>query len=479
MRRFLPFVTLCLLFAASPVLAKEVTIHGFVTDVKSPTSFEIDDYKVTRDRSLVFDLEKQEGDKTLTAFKPEDIRVGTELEVKGDYDEASGELTAKSIKVFAEDTRMVKRTALLEKMPVLAKQDSGWVGEIYADGQRISVVPATSLTLMPNHAERKNLPEKEKEDPKAAPLASLDSINLDTFIHYEGTRKADGSIEARKVEFQHGEIENGEAKLWKYYDPKITEPDYQTFVPGQLKMHWKKYKTVPTQEAQDYVAKLGESLIPAHQKELPENDPLKIPFRFYLVKSETFNAVSFPNGVVVVYSDVFDVLQNEAQLAFVLSHEISHAVEKHDWEARQYHRTELMALRVGGAFIPFGGGLASSLAASGIQNKYVRSLENQADRVGLEWMLTAGYDIREAPAAWKAVSLVKGDYAMNPFWANHDNNTTRRSYLMAELRNNYADVDYSKLKKDSDEFHRVAKLVKEAEHGKKKAKAANRTAASL
>ena len=35
---------------------------------------------------------------------------------------------------------------------------------------------------------------------------------------------------------------------------------------------------------------------------------------------------------------------------------------------------------------------------------------------------------------------------MNPFWDSHDNHTIRRSYLMAELRNDYSDVDYSKLK---------------------------------
>jgi hypothetical protein len=38
---------------------------------------------------------------------------------------------------------------------------------------------------------------------------------------------------------------------------------------------------------------------------------------------------------------------------------------------------------------------------------------------------------------------------------------------MSELRNNYADVDYSNLKKDTDEFHRVANLVKLAEGDKK------------
>ena len=57
---------------------------------------------------------------------------------------------------------------------------------------------------------------------------------------------------------------------------------------------------------------------------------------------------------------------------------------------------------------------------------------------------------------------------MNPFWDSHDNHTTRCSYLMAELRNNYSDVDYSKLKKDSEQFHHVAEILKDVEGGKKK-----------
>jgi predicted Zn-dependent protease len=172
----------------------------------------------------------------------------------------------------------------------------------------------------------------------------------------------------------------------------------------------------------------------------------------------------------VVHSGVFDILQNEAQLAFVLSHEISHAVEKHAWQEHEYHRTELIALRAGGAFIPFGGSLVTHLAADSIQSQHERSLENQADRVGLEWMLAAGYDIREAPASWKALSMKKGDRPMNPFWDDHDNHVTRRSYLMAELRNNYSDLDYSKLKKDSQQFHHVAEVVNNFEGDKKNKK---------
>jgi hypothetical protein len=472
MRRLVVMVSLWLFFAGS-LFAKEVTIHGFVTDVKSPVVFQIDDYKITRDRSLALDISTQEDDPSKAAFKPEDIHLGTELEVKGEYDESSGELKAKSIKVLFEDERKLRRTALLEQLPALTKKGSGWEGEIRADGQRISVSPETSLTIRPNKSEWKNSPgkkDKDEEEPKSVALTSLNELNLDTFLRYEGTQEPDGSIKAHKIEFRHGELERGEAKLWHRMEPKVKEPDYSSFAPGELKMHWKKYRIVPDREAQDYIAKLGESLVPAHQKDLPAGDPLKIPFRFYLVRDKSFNAAAYPNGVVIVHSAVFDYLQNEAQLAFVLAHEISHAIEKHEWQVLHYHRAELTALRVGGSFIPLGGGIVTSLTADSIQSQFARSLENQADRVGLEWMLAAGYDIREAPASWKAVSMKKGDRPLNPFWDDHDTLTRRRSYIMAELRNNYSTVDYSTLKKDSEQFQHVAELMKTAEAEQKKAK---------
>jgi hypothetical protein len=300
MRRFLALAVAGAFFASAPACAKDVTIHGFVTDVKSPTSFAIDDYKITRDSTLVFDWDKSEWDKAESGkshapLKPESIRVGTELEVKGEYDEASQELKARSIKVFAEDTRTVKRTALLEKIPTLTKQDSAWAGEVYADGQRISVVPTTVVTLKPNRSERKER-ANTKEGSEGVPLLSLDALNLDTFIHYEGSRQGDGSIQAQKIEFQHGELENGEAKFWKHFDPKVKDPDYAGFVPGELKMHWKKYRILPSQKAQEYVAQLGESLIPEHQKDLPAGDPLKIPFQFYLVEAKSFNGSAIPTA---------------------------------------------------------------------------------------------------------------------------------------------------------------------------------------
>ena len=461
---------------SSLVYAKEVKIHGFVTAVNSPTNFEIDEYRITRDATIALEMEKDETGVATATFRPEEIRVGTEVEIKGEYDEKTGELQAKAIKVYSDDTRTIKRTALIEKVPALTKAETSWTGTFFADGQRVTVGPTTQVTYKPNKGEKKQAKDAKEPESKEeeSPLASLDEVNLDTFMHYEGVRQPDGSILASKVQFQHAEMEDGERKMWSHLDPKVKQPDYLGLRPGELKLERMKFKLVASKEAQEYVERVGQSVIPEHQRGLSATDPLKIPFRFYLVQDKSFNAAAFPNGVVVVHSGVFDILENESQLAFVLSHEVTHAIEKHQWREHEYHRKALTALKVGAIVgAGFGGRGVMDIAnmvEGAIRNGYARSLENQADRVGLENALAAGYDIREGPRTWKVVSKKYGDRGTNFFWDNHDNNTTRRSYLMAELRNNYSDVDYTKLKKDSDDFHHVAQLVQDAEHNKKTVK---------
>jgi len=466
-----------LLLCTGTALGKDVKIHGFVTTVNSQTTFEIDDYKITRDMQLILEVEKDESGGATASFNPEDIRVGTELEIRGDWNESTGELRAKSIRVFLDDTRKIKRTALVREVPVLKKTDSGaWMGFVKADGQRVAISESTLVAVKLNQTEKKQSKSEKNEGTKddSVKLASAEYLNQDTFMHYEGTRQSDGSVLTSKVEFQHAELENGEIKLWRQLTPKVKEANFASSKPGELKVARSKYKLVPDKEAQDYVGRIGQALIPAHQKELPAGDPLRIPFTFYLIEAKSFNASAYPNGVVIVHSGLFDSLENEGQLAFVLSHEITHAIEKHVWREHEYHKKALMALKIGGAIgAGFGGrGVAdlANMVEAGIRNGYARSLENQADREGMERMLEAGYDPREAPRAWKAVAKKYGDRPTNLFWDNHDNNATRRSYLMSELKNNYADTDFSSLKKDGDEFHQISERIRNLTPDKKKIK---------
>ncbi len=171
---------------------------------------------------------------------------------------------------------------------------------------------------------------------------------------------------------------------------------------------------------------------------------------------------------------MFELLENEAQFAAVLGHEMSHAIQEHTYRQMQYHKKALLALKIGGAIAAARGNYSISNAATlieaAVRNGYSRSLEDEADILGLEYMIDAGYDPREAPRVWKVLTLAEGDKPTNFFWSNHNNNTTRRSYLMAELKNNYADLDYSKLEKGDGTFNVVAGRVKARTQSSKKVK---------
>jgi hypothetical protein len=472
----LPQLALAVLIFDSTAFAKSVKIHGYVTAVKSPTEFEIDDYRIMRDASLTLEFEKSDDAEEKTTFKPADIRIGTELEIHGEVDESSNQLTAKAIKVHLQDHHRVKRTALIEVQPDLKKIETHWEGQVRADGQRLIVNQSTSVTIKLNNSQKKAAKENAKaakrqaatknpepaveEDEPGVALTTTDQIKSNTFINYSGTRQNDGSIVLQKAEFTANELTSGEGRLWKSLSPKVKPSNLVTGKPGDLTIKGVgRYKLVPNQEVQKYVSDLGMSLIPANQRGLPAGAPLKIPFQFFVVEQRVPNASALPNGTVVVNSGLLNVLENEAQLAAVLSHEISHATEKHSYRQMQYHKNVRTAIAIAGAVgAAYGGNTGNAVAnltrltEAAIRNGYQRSLENQADRVGLEYMVAAGYDGREAARVWKAMSLKFGDHKTDFFWSNHDNNTTRRSYLMAELKNNYGTVDFEPSKRNTDQF---------------------------
>ncbi len=92
---------LSLLLAALPLCltAKDVKLHGYITAArKSPTEFQIDEYRINRDATLELEIEKDENYlKSPITFTPSDLRVGSEIEIRGELDD-TGAIRAKSVK---------------------------------------------------------------------------------------------------------------------------------------------------------------------------------------------------------------------------------------------------------------------------------------------------------------------------------------------------------------------------------------------
>ena len=224
---------------APPILAKSVKIHGYITEIKSPTEFEIDDYRITRDSSLALEFEKSTDPDETTDFRPEDLRVGTEVEIQGELDDATRLLSAKSVKVNLEDHNHIKRTALMEIAPHLTKVGKIWQGQIHADGQHIVVTEDTIVTIKLNNTQKRAAKKAEKaakkeraeesgaedNDKPEAPLERAHQIPANTFVTYDGRRQKDGSILAKKIEFVENELNPAEARLWKMLTPKVKAPN--------------------------------------------------------------------------------------------------------------------------------------------------------------------------------------------------------------------------------------------------------------
>jgi Zn-dependent protease with chaperone function len=448
---------------APPPRPKQVRIRGYVTQVNSPTEFEIEDYRITRDGSFALDFENASPE---VQFQLHDIRVGVDLQVRGWLDERTRNLKATAIKVDLEQFKSSKQTAIVSSVPdAMTRTATGWTGHLQADGQTITITPTTRIVFKPTKREKKRLAMRSKashapgEENDFTPLTSLDQVTVGMAMTYEGRRDREtGRILADKVEFSHNDLEDGEAKLWKSL--KISTKAARDLRPGELKIdRIGKFRLVRNDAIQAYVEDIGRRLIPAYQTALASADPRKIPFQFHVVVNSNANAFATPNGIVIINSGLIALLENEAQLAAVLGHEIAHATHEHTWRQQEFHKKKRIAIGIAGAIAGiYGLGGVPDIAAlltAAIGSGHSRALENQSDRVGLQYMVAAGYDPREAPKVWKLMTKVHGLHPTNVFWSSHENQAARRSYLMNELKNNYRDLDYAATITRAEPFQRI------------------------
>ncbi|HLK67475.1 MAG TPA: M48 family metalloprotease [Bryobacteraceae bacterium] len=461
-------LALLVAFFASPASAKEQKVHGYVTAVHSPASFDIDDYRILPDQSVTIEFATDDDDQNAADY-PKDIRVGSEIEIRGEYDAQTHELRAKSIKVYTRESRRLKRTAILDQVPQLHQKGAYWEGSFRADGQNIVVDGTTLVSIVPNAAQKSAKRREEKAAKQAGArgelpeqsLTNLNEVHVNMYVSYEGTRLEDGRIAAKKLQFRDNEKTTAEVRLWNSFSPRVNS--FKGAGPTRLIVGAAgKYELTLNPDVQNYVRNLGLRLIPASQKDLSSSDANRIPFQFFVTESKGVNATATPNGVVVVHRELLAMVETEGELAAVMGHEIAHATQEHMLRQMEFHKKKRLLLQIGAAVAEAYGKYnvrdLLNLASAAITNGYERYLENQADRVGMEYMLAAGFDPREAPHVWKTFASRMGDAPIN-FWSDHDSNTTRRSYLMSELAVNYKGVDFDALTRDSDEFQRIHAMV--------------------
>lgn len=161
--------------------------------------------------------------------------------------------------------------------------------------------------------------------------------------------------------------------------------------------------------------------------------------RIYLIRQPYFNAAMYPNGVMLVWTGLLLRVEDEAQLAFVLGHELSHYRHRDTlarW--RQIKRTEgiLASLSVAGGALGAGVvGVAGAVSGYAALFAYGRDLERQADRYGLERMQQAGYDPTAPGRLWRAIweeDKVRDKELLSAIFATHPATEERANELSAQ-----------------------------------------------
>jgi predicted Zn-dependent protease len=171
-------------------------------------------------------------------------------------------------------------------------------------------------------------------------------------------------------------------------------------------------------------------------------------------------------------------LENEAQLAAVLGHEIAHATHRHGYRGYKDSQGKQKWMGIGSllAGIVVGtqtdsavAGLVTSagsqLALKAAVNGHGRKLEDEADVVGLYYMVEAGYDYMEAPEVWRVFSRYVKDQnkVENWFLSDHSTQAARIKNLTKAINADYrGSVPRDKLRVGEEEHQQaVARLTQQ------------------
>jgi tetratricopeptide (TPR) repeat protein len=136
----------------------------------------------------------------------------------------------------------------------------------------------------------------------------------------------------------------------------------------------------------------------------PADLPPDLVIRVKVIKNPYLNAFAYPNGMIYIHSGLLAQMENEAQLAAVLAHEMTHCIRRHALRAfRKYKNQPAVFIAIQQTLLKTRGlrKLAHSIGVTGAMvaiSGYTRELEAEADRVGFEWVLQAGYNPKEALA---------------------------------------------------------------------------------
>jgi Peptidase family M48 len=377
-------------------------------------------------------------------FNAEELSPGMLVEAEGQWLDKHRFFAEKLVVDLREDEKKIHGSAYLQEVPAdSAKIAAGEASELKLDGYWLDLDTHTRRAWDATKAAQ------------GTGTAAPENAGLSGYhVKYSGTRRKDGRIDADEVSL------GPPAPTDDYRMPHNLEvvrgTDAQTGIDvlefRQGNKVQARMKLLAERNVQEYISHLGTSLIPEGAK----GTRRPIEFRFFVVEDPEINAASLPDGTLLINTGLLGAIENEAQLAFVLSHEMAHVLQVHYRREIEETRGSRVALTIAGvaagAFIGNAGLFMAQLGIASVVNGHQRELENQADRLGLQNVIEHGYDPREAPGFSRIVINRYGNRTTSKLWSNHDSSVMRGSFLTVQLMREYPEGRWEGTRKNTAAF---------------------------
>lgn len=175
---------------------------------------------------------------------------------------------------------------------------------------------------------------------------------------------------------------------------------------------------------------LNDVLAKLYREPLPRGGRLHL----RVLTDPTLNAFALPDGSLYIHTGMLSHLENEAQLATVLAHELTHTTHRHALKGFRHLKNQTGFLATFSGVTGGAGALLGLLSTAAAVSGYSKDLEREADREGYRLLVAAGYEPRESAKVFQLLldetkrSKIKQPY----FFGSHPRLTDRRD-TFAEL----------------------------------------------
>lgn len=171
------------------------------------------------------------------------------------------------------------------------------------------------------------------------------------------------------------------------------------------------------EQVNSYVNEVGKRVVPTAARGA-------VPFQFHVLRDPVVNAFALPNGSMYLTVGLLARLENEAQLAHVMSHETAHVVQRHGLLGLRNRKATIIAAHIADLAL-FGTSIAY-LPALGNLAAYSQESESEADRLALQYMAQAGYALAGADRLFAILSEVNRQESIwGSAYSSHPDNQVR------------------------------------------------------